>query len=152
MAAQSSQTIDPRAGPEHGGPHPALLYFGLMAPPAAWATELMSNFALASHACFPNGVARASFLPGWEDVWTVLLAVNILCLLVAFTGGVAAGLSWMRLLRPHRLPDEHDDILEPGEGRVRVFAASGLMVGILFTVAILFNTLSLSVLSTCSQA
>jgi len=80
------------------------------------------------------------------------LAVNILCVLVAFAGGVAAGLSWMRLLRPHRLSDEHDDILEPGEGRVRVFAASGLMVGILFTVAILFNTLSLSVLSTCSQA
>ena len=40
----------------------------------------------------------------------------------------------------------------PARGASGVFAASGLMVGILFTVAILFNTLSLSVLSTCSQA
>jgi hypothetical protein len=151
MAPENTQTIDPRAGPEHGGPHPALLYFGLLAPPAAWAFELMTNFALASHACFPMGVARASFLPGWEQVWTVLLVINIACLVVCFAGAVAAGFCWRRLLRPHRMPDEHDYLLEPGEGRVRVFAASGLLVGMLFSVAILFNTLSLSALSTCSQ-
>ena len=152
MVPISTQTVDPRAGPEHGGPAPALLYFGLLAPPAAWIFQLNLDFGLSSYACFPQGVARAGFLPGWEHVWTMLLLINLLCAVVG-VAGIGAGLySWLRLLRPHRLPDEHDDILEPGEGRVRVFAASGVLVGILFTVAILFDTLYLSAISTCSQA
>ena len=41
-----------------------LLYYGLLAPPVIWAFEFNLNYALASHACYPAGETRASFLPG----------------------------------------------------------------------------------------
>ena len=94
MTPFSMQTVDPRAGPEHGGPPPALLYSGLFAPPAAWLFQLNLNFSLASHACFPQGVARASFLPGWEHVWTSLLLINLACAVISVLG-IAAGLYFM---------------------------------------------------------
>ena len=153
MSSQPS-VIDERAGPEHGGPHPAWLYYGLLAPPAIWAYQFMLNYALASHACYPSGVARTSFLPGWGGIWWALLGINLACLLASAAGVFTSYIAWRRLLRPSasRRRDEHDDILEPGEGRVRVFAASGILVSLLFTVAILAGTESLGALSTCSQA
>ena len=149
--AQARQTIDERAGEEHGGPHPAALYFALFAPPLAWFCELTTNYALASHACYPSSKPQPHFIPGWEGVWGGLLGFNLACIVISAAGIVTAGYAWRRLLRPHRLPDEHNTIIEPGEGRVRVFAASGLLIGILFTIAVLANTLSLWVLSQCSQ-
>lgn len=152
MGSDTTRAIDPRASPRDRRPPSALLYFALLAPPAAWLLQLNLNFGLASFACFPRGVTRASFLPGWEHVWSLLLAVNLLCAILG-AAGIGGGLySWLRLLRPDRPPDEHDDILEPGEGRLRVFAAAGVLIGALFTIAILFNTVALSALSTCSQA
>ena len=153
MSATSSPVIDERAGPTHGGPPPILLYYGLLAPPAIWAFEFMLNYALASHACFPSGEARASVLPGWNWIWWALLEINLACLVASAAGMFTSYASWRRLLRPSvdRHSDEHDDILEPGEGRARVFAASGLLVSMLFTLAILSSTESLGAISTCSQ-
>ena len=56
-----------------------MLWYGLLIPPVVWAIQLELNYGLASHACFPAGTPRASFLPGWERIWVVLLVVNLVC-------------------------------------------------------------------------
>ena len=128
------------------------MLYGLLAPPLVWAVELYLNFGLASHACFPDEAPRASFLPGWERIWIVLLVVNLVCAgdlrdrpprLRIFLASLA------RRTRLSRGKSAGSPIL-PRDG-LRSFAVSGLMVSGLFTVAIVFNTLYLWALSTCSQ-
>ena len=145
------------AGPAGSRPTPAgnrgwerLMLYGLLVPPLAWVVELYLNFGLASHACFPGEAPRASFIPGWGRIWIALLAINIVCALVCAAGLITAGYGWRRLGKAAPVPREVWGVPYPSEGRLRQFALSGLIVRGLFTAAIVFNTISLWTLSTCS--
>ena len=124
------------------------LYYGLLAPPLAWCAQECLGFGLASHAGFPESAPRASFLQGYTGVWTALLGVNLALLVVSRARPA--------FLRPRSGTDANrpaapaTDLLDPRESRIRVFAASGLFVAILFAIAIGVNTISLTTLSTCS--
>ena len=137
--------------PQRSGALRGLLWYGLLVPPLVWAIELELNFGLASHACYPGEAPRASFLPGWERIWVVLLAVNLVCLVVGAVGLLTSGFSWLRLQGELPAEGEVGGVAFPSEERMRSFAISGLLVSAVFTVAILFNTLYLWALSTCSQ-
>ena len=143
MRARSGQTSGVRSG---------ALFYGLLAPPLVWAIQLYLNFGLASHACFPGETPRASFLPGWERIWTALLAVNLVCAAICAIGLLASGYSWRRLRNPRLSRPGHLASRPRVRGTADRFAVAGLMVSGLFTAAILFNTLYLWALSTCSQA
>ncbi len=127
--------------------------YGLLLPPLVWAIQLYLNFGLASHACLPGEEPRTSFLPGWEHTWIVLLVVNLVCAGLCAIGLLASGYSWRRL--GHRqtvaVGADSEAAYISGE-RMRSFAVAGLMVSGVFTVAILFDTVYLWALSTCSQA
>ena len=129
------------------------MFYGLIAPPFVWAIQLYLNFGLASHACFPGEAPRANFVSGWGRIWTVLLVVNLVCAAICAVGLIASGYSWRRLRNPPVIaggtPSEpiHGD-----DERLTSFAVAGLMVSGVFTAAILFNTLYLWALSTCSPA
>ncbi len=151
MTAQPASSAHVRSAPRDGGAWGGLLLYGLLVPPFIWAVELYLNFGLASHACFPQETPRTSFLPGWERVWGALLVVNIVCAALCAIGILASGYSWRRLRRERPASEELRGVIFPSEGRLRSFAVSGLMVSGLFTLAILFNTLSLWALSSCSQ-
>ena len=154
MSGRSATTPEAHFDIRRGGASRGLLWYGLIAPPLVWAAELYLNYGLASHACFPGRAPRASFLSGWERVWAALMVVNLVCLAVAAIGLVTSAFSWRRL-RDEQLVVERGEaggIAYPSGGRLRAFAASGLMVSGLFTVAILFNTLYLWSISTCSLA
>jgi hypothetical protein len=120
-------------------------------PPLVWAFELELNYGLASHACFPSEAPRASFLPGWERIWVVLLVVNLVCLATGAIGLLTSGYFRRHLRSEHLVEGEVGGIAYPSEERLRAFAVSGLLVSGVFTVAILFNTFYLWALSTCSQ-
>ena len=160
MTYPSSPAFDAEpAGPERAWSSFIVLYYGILVPPFLWAFQESLNFGLASHACFPSatGAPRASFITGMGWVWWALLGINLGCLVLAAAGIATSYESWRRLwrdLRPddRRREDVHDDLLEPGEPRVRVFAASGFLISLLFSIAILVNTISLWTLSTCSLA
>jgi len=152
MSAQYP-VVDERAGPEHGLPNRTWIYYGMLAPPAFWAFQEWVNYGVASHACFPFNVPLPNFLPPMGWTWWFLLGVNLGCLLGSAVGLYTSYRSWRRLLRPRerREEDEHDNILEPGEGRIRAFAAAGLLISMLFTIAILANLESIGAISTCSR-
>ena len=137
--------------PRRSGAWRALLWYGLLIPPVVWAVQLELNYGLASHACFPIGTPRASFVPGWERIWVVLLVVNLVCLAICAIGLLASGSSWRRLRGEQPVEGEVGGIAYPSQERLRAFAVSGLLVSGIFTSAIFFNTLYLWALSTCSQ-
>jgi hypothetical protein len=128
----------------------ALSAYGLLASPAAWAAQLLVNYALASHACFPSGTMREGFLVGWEHIWAAMSAINIICMLIALSGVTASAYLWTKLQRGPFLKPEH--FRAPGEGLAGVAAWAGLLVASLFSIAIIFNTIYLSALSKCSLA
>jgi hypothetical protein len=152
MTGSPTVTLGPRSARRSGGVWSGFLLYGLLLPPLVWAIQLYLNFGLGSHACYPNEAPRATFVHGWERTWSLLLVVNLLCAAICAIGLLASGYSW------HRLRDEY-----PGEGKVagaaypsqerlRSFAVAGAIMSALFTAAILFDTIYLWALSTCSQA
>jgi hypothetical protein len=153
MTQDPAVTLDTRSVRRSGGVWRGALFYGLIAPPLVWAIQLYLNFGLASHACFPGEAPRANFVSGWERIWTVLLLVNLVCAAICAIGLLASGFCWRRLRKPPAIAG--GTLSEPIHGadeRLRSFAIAGLMVSGLFTAAILFNTLYLWALSTCSQA
>ena len=130
-----------------------LLYFGLFAPVLAWALQEYVCFGLASHACFPQGAPRASFLPPYEGVWGALLSLNVALLIVCLVG-VVTSLIAIRSARTSggRSAYAHETSRASVAARRRTFASAGALVSLLFLVAIAANTVSLMTLSTCSQA
>jgi hypothetical protein len=129
------------------------LFYGLIAPPFVWAIQLYLNFSLASHACFPGEAPRANFVSGWGRIWTVLLVVNLVCAGICAIGLIASGYSWRRLRNPPVIASgTPSEPIHGDDERLTSFAVAGLMVSGVFTAAILFNTLYLWALSTCSQA
>ena len=151
MNARRATSPEVRVIPRSGGAWRSLLAYGLLVPPLVWAVELELNYGLASHACFPSEAPRASFLLGWEHIWVVLLAVNLVCLAVGAIGLVTSGFSWRRLRGENPVAGEVGGVAFPSQERLKAFAVSGLLVSGVFTVAILFNTVYLWALSTCSQ-
>jgi hypothetical protein len=152
MSQSSSTSIDARSAGRNGGAWSGALLYGLLVAPLIWAVQLYLNYGLASHACFPDGAPRASFLPGWERIWVLLLVVNLVCVIICAIGLLASGYSWRRLRNRQALAAGADS--EPAhtsEERMKSFALAALMVSGVFTTAILFNTLYLWALSTCSQ-
>ena len=152
MTGSPTVTLGRRAAQRSGRVWSGLLYCGLLLPPLVWAIQLYLNFGLGSHACFPGEGPRAGFVHGWERTWSLLLVVNLLCAAICAIGLLASGYSW------HRLRDEHPGerkiagVAYPSQERLRSFAMAGLMVSGVFTAAILFDTIYLWALSTCSQA
>ena len=152
MTQSPTISIDAGKAPRTGGVLSGFLLYGLLVAPLIWASQLYLNYGLASHACFPDQTPRASFLPGWERIWVVLLVVNLVCLAICAIGLLASGYSWRRLRNREALVAGADsDPARTSEERMRSFAVAALMVSGLFTTAILFDALYLWMLSTCSQ-
>lgn len=147
---QPTTLADGRPARRSGGAWQGLLWYGLLVPPFVWAVQLDLNYGLASHACFPDGAPRASFLSGWERIWVVLLVVNLVCAAICAVGLVASGQSWRRLRDQRVGPEQGSGWAYTTEERRRSFALCGLMVSGIFTAAVLFNTLYLWALSSCS--
>jgi hypothetical protein len=129
-----------------------LLYCGLLLPPLVWAIQLYLNFGLGSHACYPNEAPRATFVQGWERTWSLLLVVNLLCAAICAIGLLASGYSWQRLRDEYPGEGKVTGAAYPSQERLRSFAVAGAMMSAVFTAAILFDTIYLWALSTCSQA
>ena len=126
--------------------HHALLVLGLLLAPLAWGAQLLILYAFASNACWPAGIAPAG-APAWTE-WALPLA-NVIGLVAA---ALATGLS-LRNLR--RTRGEHEDqaggMMDKGEGRTRFLSIWGLWAGLVFLLAIGFNTISVFWAGLCAH-
>ena len=145
MAAGNEATFDI----EHPAPHRGRVALGtlmlvLLGAPVAWSLQHLALYALASLVCSGEvqGAAQASWLS-----WTLPL-INLAALLAA---ALATGLAVL-LLR--RTGGEHADgsggMMDAGEGRTRFLAIWGIWIGVVFMLAIAFNTISVFWAGLCS--
>jgi hypothetical protein len=152
MTGSPTVTLGPRSARRSGGVWSGFLLYGLLLPPLVWAIQLYLNFGLGSHACYPNEAPRAGFMHGWERTWSLLLVVNLLCAAICAIGLLASGYSWRRLRDEYPHEGKVGSVAYPSQERLRSLAVAGAMMSALFTAAILFDTIYLWALSTCSQA
>jgi hypothetical protein len=139
--------------PGHPSPHRsraglAELLFAVFGAPSAWAAQLVANFAVASHVCYPHDLPLARLPANYAWSWGALLAINLIAVAMAL---IAAGVSikvWRDTKEEH--PGSAHRAIEAGEGRTRFLALCGMMTGFGFLVAILFNSLALFTVPQCT--
>lgn len=120
------------------------LLFGVFAGPVAWGLQLIFNYALAAYSCYPDHSPRIAVLPGWQHVWAVILALNLIAAALALAGAAISYRSWDLVRGRNQEP-----ALAAGLGRTRFLALCGMMTGLGFLAAIAFNTLSVFVVPQC---
>ena len=113
-----------------------LLMLGLAAGPTAWIAQLLLDYGLSSHACFPVSHPVAQLPPGSGK--PALAVITLLCFLLALAG---LGTAW-RLWRGAR--DE-----PPSAGRTCFLALCGLYSCAGFAVAILASAASIIAVPSC---
>lgn len=118
----------------------AALFAALLAGPLAWSAQLLLNYGLASHACFPGERPRDALTQGWAWLHAGLLAINFAALAVALAGTVASFFLWRRTRREAQ--GDHAHLLEAGQGRTRFFAIGGVWSGVWFILQILFGSIA----------
>jgi hypothetical protein len=138
------------AAPNHPAPQqhrvglPAL-WFGLFGAPAAWAAQLISNYALMSHFCYPRDTPLAS--PTFGGVRPLAIVIAAILLLVAVAALFVALHSWNATR--YRRDSEHREIAEIGEGRTRFMAMAGILVSGIFVYGVLMAGIPLIAMPVC---
>jgi hypothetical protein len=124
------------AGPRWGIGCTLLLWFGVFGAPAAWVLLLVGGYAFEEVEC-SAGSRHWGF-----DSWTGNLALFVATAIVAAAAVAAALASWRAAQRP-----EAGDV----RGRLRWMAFSGILVGGLFLVLILFTGFGVTSLDPCRR-
>lgn len=139
-----------------GFPHPsphrertstALQIFAFAGGPAAWSLQLVMNYAFASFVCFPREAPLFTVYRGWYGVWAGMLGWNLLAMAVAFAAAAAGFRIWW--VTRHEVGDLSGEILSIGEGRSRFMGVVGMMTGLLFVAAVIFNIIALAMVPIC---
>lgn len=115
------------------------LGYAVLGAPAAWALQLLINFALASHACYPNDIPLAQ--PIWGFLWWVLIGVDLIAIIAAGTAGFLALANW----RTWRDADRRI----VGQRRNRFLSQWAMLTTTLFSIAIIFTIVMVFILPIC---
>jgi hypothetical protein len=116
---------------EHAVPLGAL-WFGLFGAPVVWSIQLMLNFALVAHSCFPASEPRTT--PIFGGLGFTVTLVSVVALVIALAAGTTAWRSWRATRR---------------EGRTRFMAIAGMLVSGLFVLGVVMNSIPLFLVSLC---
>lgn len=156
-AAAGSGDAKPRAPEATGAPtHPApardrialgTLWFGLFGAAVAWSVQLLVDYVVAAHSCFPRLYPLDTPTIGRAPLWWITVIVSVVMLIVGVLGGLAAVRSWTATR--HETGGHTQWALDTGEGRTRFMATAGLVTSAIFIVAILVTTASAIVVTPC---
>jgi hypothetical protein len=147
MVSQDRATFDV------GHPAPArgriglwTLFLGLGGTPVVWSLQLVGISSIAGIACIAGDGPK----PSPPDVaWAnaALIVVNLAALVAAL---IALAVSYRNLHRTgQEISEGSGGVMEAGEGRSRFLSVWGIWTGILFMLAIAFNTLSVFWVGLC---
>jgi hypothetical protein len=123
------------------------MLFAVVGAAAAWSVQLLVDYGLAAHRCYPadRPVTSASVPGGW--VHPLLAGLNIAAIVAAILSMLAARTIW------NRTKDEHNSsphqLLTAGERRTRFLAMVGQLAGLGFVIAILFDTVAIYMVPRC---
>jgi hypothetical protein len=122
------------------------LWFGLFGAPFFWSVQLIITYALAAHACYPRHAALLTFTS--RPVRAAACSV-----IVAALGGCAAAMTISirncRALQAGRRAPTGNGDGGAREGRTRFMAYSGVLLGTLFTGAVVLSAVAILLLPLC---
>ena len=149
-----SAALDQRGYPGHAAPHRGLvaaplLWFGVFGAPAAWAAQLISNYALMAHFCYPVSTPLASPEFGGVRLLAILISAGLLVVAVAALAVALRSWSVTRHETARRRSPPHHEAAETGEGRTRFMAMSGILVSAVFTFGVLMASVPLLTMPIC---
>lgn len=107
------------------------LWFGLFGAPAAWSLQLMANYALTAHGCFPAFAPRAA--PTFGGLWMVVLLISVAAFGLAIAAGAIAWRSWRT----------------PSTERTRFMALAGMLLSGLFLIGVVMAGIPLFLIPAC---
>jgi hypothetical protein len=123
------------------------LWFGLLAAPIAWSDQLMVDYALIAHACFPDAAPRD--VPIYASATAIVLGVSVLAIIVAAAGVVVAARSYARVGGHHESDRQQFHDAPIAEGRARFMALAGVLASSLFLGGIVIHALGIVMLAPC---
>ena len=138
----------------HPAPHRAVvgvlaLAFGVAGGPLAWGVHLVVNYGIASHACFPGAVAAQPAAARRQAVCGGSCSASIsIAIAVAAAAALVSYRSWRATRR--EFAGRAGDLIEIGEGRTRFLALWGLLTGVGFLLAVVFDGVALWVVPLCA--
>jgi hypothetical protein len=127
-------------------PRPLILWYGLWGGPAAWSVQLLIDSPVAAHTCFPH--QRPLFHPTLGALTAVSTVIGLVALAVAAGALVIATKTWLSLRRRTQ-PPSADELTDRHRSRALFMAASGMMIGALFTFGVLLNAISPTLVPAC---
>ena len=136
----------------HPAPHrervslTALLY-GLFAAAIFWAGDLMVDYGLVGHACYPGDLPLRQPTADMGFVWPLVLAFHLLTLVLIASGFLVSLRNW-RVTGP---PEGHvHHLIERGEGRTRYFGIIGMGFSTMFFMITAAETVAMALVPLCS--
>ncbi len=136
----------------HPAPHRervglAALLYSLFAAPIVWAGDLMVDYGLVGHACYPGDVPLGQPTADLTFVWPLVLACHLLALLLIASGFLVSLRNW-RVTGP---PEGHaHHLMERGEGRTRYFGIIGMGFATMFFMITAAETIAMALVPLCS--
>jgi hypothetical protein len=128
---------------------PRRLWFGLFGAPAAWSIHAVAATAINGYGCItwpgeqpPSGRQLGSV------VGVALILVSLVLLLTALAALLTSFLNWSEA-HSHAAGEEAE-LLEGGEGRIRFMAMAGILLGMIFSLLIAFNTVAVFAAPQCT--
>jgi hypothetical protein len=123
------------------------LWFGLLAAPFAWSDQLMVDYALIAHTCFPaTSMLDMPYLPSAR---AIVLGVSVLDIVVGIAGIVVAARAYARLGGDHESDRRQFHDAPIAEGRARFMALAGILASSLFLGGIVLHTIGIVMLAPC---
>lgn len=144
MTTPAPLVLDTRPVP---GASLGALWFGLLAAPLAWSAQLMVDYALIAHTCFPDATPRA--MPILPSAQTIVLGVSVLAILTGIAGVVVAARSYRRVGGQHEADRQQFHDAPIALGRERFMALAGIVASSLFLGGIVLHTVGILMLPPC---
>lgn len=125
--------------PDSGRVSLTMLFIGFAGAPIAWSLQLLAMSGIAGIACATTLGGSLGLQPSWAT--PALIATNVAALIGS---AVALAVGYRNLKRTRsELRGGNRGLMDAGEGRTRYVSVWSVWTGILFILAILFNTISL---------
>lgn len=127
--------------PEHARlPVGFVLAFAVYGAPVAWLMQLIVNYALSAHACYPINIPLMT--PVWGPLWWILIGIDMAAMIVA-GGAFFVALGQWRAWRGASMS-------HIGERRNRYIAQWAVLTSALFSIAVVFTIVMLFIEPVCN--
>ena len=136
----------------HPAPHRervglASIFYGLFAAPIVWAGDLILDYGLVGHGCYPADLPLGYPSAGFGWIWWGVLGFHLLTLVLIASGFAVAYRDW-RVTGPPE--GHHHHLMEVGEGRTRFFGIVGMSFAVMFFLIVAGETISLAMVPLCA--